>query len=310
MVSNDSSVKPIGGYFELECAHFPTHLGGIYVNSGSNALRLVVRKLKISRIHVPYYTCPVVHRALESEGCEILPYGLDCNFLPSCSFPKDDFILVNDYFGVTGENVRRLAAEYPNVIADNAQSYFADPVGRAAVYSPRKFFGLPDGGIAVFCRDEVDASDLEPDESYDRMAHLLKRHDLGASAAYADFKQNDSMLFSRPIMAISRLTRALMGNIDEAAVRSRRLANFAYLNNRLGTSFPLNPLAGSVPLVFPYVSHDPTLRHKLIEAQIFVATYWPGCEHSDHFVETILPIPIDQRYGEEDMNRIVEVVRG
>jgi len=62
--------------------------------------------------------------------------------------------------------------------------------------------------------------------------------------------------------------------------------------------------------VFPFVSHDPTLRQRLIDAQIFVATYWPNCEHSDSLVNGIIPIPIDQRYGISEMDTIISVLNG
>lgn len=320
-------MKPIGGYFELERGYFQPRYKGIYLNSGCNALRMIIRELKIKRLHVPYYTCPVVPRTVMSEGCEVVPYELDEKFRPACRFPKDDFILVNDYFGVTGRNVAELAAAYPNLIVDNAQSYFSAPLGRAVFYSPRKFFGVPDGGIAVFNRDEVKVvsagepgensalplqletrPNLEVDQSYSRMAHLLKRHDCGASAAYGDFKAAEESIGAAPIRVMSNLTRSILSTIDDERVRSRRLANFSYLYNRLGTCFPLAPLPEAAPLVFPFVTSDLTLRKRLIDAQIFVATYWPGCVNCESLKESILPLPIDQRYDEHDMKRMKEVM--
>lgn len=303
-------MRPIGGYFELEGGGFKPRHAGIYMNSGCSALKLIVRMLKIKRLHVPYYTCPVVPAALLAEGCQVIPYELDTRLMPIPQFPCEDFVLVNDYFGLTGGNVRELAEDYPNLIVDNAQSYYAEPRGRAAFYSPRKFFGVPDGGIAVFNRDEIDMSDLKMDVSYNRMTHLLKRHDLGAVAAYDDFKKDEEDLCNAPVRGMSRLTRNLLTTIDDAAIRMKRLSNFSYLNNRLKTDFPINCSPEEVPLVFPYVSHDALLRRKLIDAQIFIATYWPGCEYSDSLVNSVLPLPIDQRYGEEDMNHILEIVNG
>ncbi len=303
-------MKPIGGYFELERGYFRMRHEGVCLNSGCNALRLIIRELKIKRLHIPYYTCPVVPCAVQSEGCEVVPYELDERFMPACCFPKEDFVLVNDYFGVTGRNVAELAAEYPNLIVDNAQSYFAEPLGRAAFYSPRKFFGVPDGGIAVFNRDAITAPTLDRDVSSDRAAHLLKRHDCGASAAYADFKAAEELIGAAPVRAMSNLTRTILSTIDDESARSRRLANFSSLLNRLGTTFPLAMLPEAAPLVFPLVSSDLTLRQRLIDAQIFVATYWPGCEHCDSLCRSIIPLPIDQRYGEGDMDRILEVLNG
>jgi len=305
-----TTTRPIGGYFELERGYFKPRLGGAYVNSGCNALRLIIRTLKITRLHVPYYTCPVVPKTVLSEGCEVIPYELDDKLMPACRFPKDEFILANDYFGLTGANVAQLASEYPNLIVDNAQSYFANPLGRAAFYSPRKFFGLPDGGIAMFNRDEAPLPELTQDVSAERMAHLLKRHDFGASAAYADFKADEEKLGQAPLRAMSNLTQAIFSTIDEESIRNRRLSNFSYLFNRLKTAFPIANTPEEAPLVFPFVSHDPTLRQRLIDAQIFVATYWPNCEHSDSLVNGIIPIPIDQRYGISEMDTIISVLNG
>ena len=63
MVAGKSGMKEIGGYFELERGPFKPYHDGVYLNSGRNALRYIVRKLGIHKIHVPYYTCPVVFEA-------------------------------------------------------------------------------------------------------------------------------------------------------------------------------------------------------------------------------------------------------
>ena len=70
-------------------------------------------------------------------------------------------------------------------------------------------------------------------------------------------------------------------------------------------------------MVYPYYTSDNTLKAKLISSKIFVATYWPNvfewCKSDSleyNFGEQIIAIPIDQRYGIEDMNRIIkEIVR-
>ena len=57
------------------------------------------------------------------------------------------------------------------------------------------------------------------------------------------------------------------------------------------------------------------LKKKLIEQNIFVATYWPNvfewCKPSDleyNMADNIVCIPVDQRYGTKEMQRIVRVV--
>ena len=66
------------------------------------------------------------------------------------------------------------------------------------------------------------------------------------------------------------------------------------------------------PLVYPYFAEEETLKNKLIEKKIFVATYWPNvlewCKEDTleyQLANRIIAIPIDQRYGEKEMNYII-----
>ena len=229
--------------------------------------------------------------------------------MPARDFAADDFIVYNNYFGVCGHNVDTLAACYENLIVDNAQSFYAKQKGLAAFYSPRKFFGLPDGGIAI--GKNLKPAELLTAKSYDICSHLLKRHDLDASLAYTDFKINDDALVGLPVEGMSNLTRALMGNIDYASVAQKRRANFVYLHDCLHSTFPFAMSDDDVPMAYPYVTSDPKLRAHLIEKKIFVAKYWPGLTSAaDELANRIIPLPIDQRYGVMDMRRIVEVING
>ncbi len=303
-----SDTREIGGYFGLECGAAPLlHRAGIYLNLGRSAIRYVVRALGIRRMHVPYYTCHTVGAALLAEKCEPMFYGLDASFLPQVDFPQHDFILYNNYFGVTGEHVRAMSERYPNLIVDNAQAFFSKPRCRAAIYSPRKFFGLPDGGILV--GKDIPDIDLPQATSWHHMTHLLKRIDVNAQAGYGDFINCDKHMEDAPLHRMSKLTHALMGNIDTDLAAKRRIANFALLQEHLPTSFPLAIASDDVPMVYPYVTDDPNLRERLIHGKIYIAKYWPGVVNCESLAERIVPLPIDQRYDEEDMRRIVEAVR-
>ena len=81
-------MKEVGGYLGLECGQAkPYHANGVSVNSGSGALRLIIRKLGIKNIWLPYYTCPVVNQAVMAEGCTIRRYELDTKFMPRLFSP-------------------------------------------------------------------------------------------------------------------------------------------------------------------------------------------------------------------------------
>ncbi len=307
--------KEIGGYFSLECGHTPLyHQNGIMLNSARNALRYIIKAYNIKEIAVPYYTCPVVWQAIQIEGCRIIPYDIDDKFLPQQEFSSEIFILYNNYFGICHKNIVYLAQKYKNLIIDNAQAFYAAKQGIASFYSPRKFFGLPDGGIAI-C-DKESKEQFEVSTSYNLCSHLLKRHDLGAESGYKDFQQNEDSFIEQPIQYMSLLTRSLMGNIDYEWVKNKRLENFSYLHRTLKekNNLCINISENDVPSVYPLRIEDLSLRQKLIQNKIFVAKYWPKEENNacmasiraQTLADTIIPLPIDQRYDVEDMQYIIQ----
>ena len=52
-----------------------------------------------------------------------------------------------------------------NIIFDNSQAFYSKQYGTAGIYSPRKFFGLPDGGILC--------TDLNLEEEYENCPVLI-----------------------------------------------------------------------------------------------------------------------------------------
>ena len=309
----------IGGFFSLENYGVELyHKNAILLNSARNALRYIIRTFHIKEIYIPYYTCPVVIDSIAKENCQYQFYDIDSNFLPVLRQPTESFLLYTDYFGICTENVKTLEKKNRKMIVDNAQSFFSTASGIACFYSPRKFFGLPDGGIAVTNR-ECGQSILEEDLSYERMSHLIKRPELGAEVSYTDFKENDSKLDNLPIKKMSSLTRLLMGNINYKRVKRKRRENFAFLHNVFNkiNKLKINFNNKTVPMVYPLLIERPELRKKLINNKIYVAKYWEGLSHiipynsySNYLVENLIPLPIDQRYNLKDMNRILEVIHG
>lgn len=309
-------MKSIGGYFGLTCGDNPLYYNdGIYLNSCRNALRYLIRTLGIQKIHIPVFTCEVIKKAILSENCKVLSYNIDENFFPLQDIPKSDFILYNNYFGLTEDKVKIVATIFPNLIVDNAQAFYSHVTGRASIYSLRKFFGVPDGGILR--GKDIPKLNLETSTSYEVMAHLLIRRDLGAEAGYSSFIKDEEIISHYPVLQISSLTLSLLGNIDYKKVRQRRIENFLQLKENLISLFPYSKNEEFVPLVFPlFIEDGNSLRNKLISNKVFCARYWPNVlddKNSSSFeknlAKNIISIPLDQRYGKKEMEYILELIQ-
>ena len=311
----------IGGYFELEmrCGeHY--HKGALRLNSARSCLEFILRVRGYRKVYLPYYTCEIVLQPFNLLHVDYEFYHIDRNLEP-VSLPmlkENEAFLYTNYFGLKQSCVERLAQHYGNrLVVDNAQAFFAPVVkGIDTFYSPRKFLGVPDGGY-LYC-DAVLDMELPQAVSYDRMSHLLKRIDVGAEAAYDDFKTNDEVLAHQPIMRMSVLTEKLLKSIEYQHVIQCRQSNYQLLDEdlRQNNLFEIMCPKDSVPMVYPYLTKDQNLKQKLIENKIFVATYWPNvkdwCEENDW--EYLLSqqacfLPVDQRYGEEEMRRMLNVLQ-
>ena len=59
---------------------------------------------------------------------------------------------------------------------------------------------------------------------------------------------------------------------------------------------------------YPLMVNDaPVIRRKLIEQKIYVPLLWPNVVLETE-AESVLPLPCDQRYDEEDMARVADAV--
>jgi hypothetical protein len=313
-------VLEIGGYLDLSAnwhtkgiAHNP-----ILLNSARNCIRYIAQQRKIRQILVPYYTCHTVVRCLKSDGVDVVFYSLDDAFMPMLPpGSEDEYVIYVNYYGVMDRKVKELAAKYPKLIVDNSQAFFSAPLeGVDTVSSPRKFFGLPDGGL-LYPGENLIEIELPLDRSSERMVQLVKRLDDGAQAAFPDSLAARNALIDQPIKRMSRLTEFLLGSLDMEFSRARRRENWRVIDKELHKanrlSIELNEQ--EVPLFYPYYCFQPELRGKLISKGIFVGTYWPDVKalvaegsFESSLVTNMIPLPIDQRYDDQDMLKVLNII--
>jgi hypothetical protein len=317
-----NSSSPIGGYFELGLKKGGfLHDDAILLNSGRNCFEYILKSQKASKVFLPKYSCDALIEPLKKLDIPYAFYSINegLEVVGDIRPGETEYIVYVNYFGIKDDYCEDILKTYNNqAIIDNSQAYFYQPQSNAPghiFYSPRKFFGVPDGGC-LYTDSKMD-DQLEVSTSFDRFAHLIKRIDVGAEAGYEDYKNNESEFSDQPIQLMSRLTQSLLSNIDFNEVIEIRNQNFGFLHERLSQSNTLAIDANNfaAPLCYPYRTKNNNLRQKLIEDKIFVAKYWPNvlewCEPGEleyQLTEEILPLPIDQRYNLKDMERILGII--
>lgn len=311
----------IGGYFELELRkgeHY--HKDAIRLNTARNCLEYILKARGYKKIYIPYYTCEVILEPIQKLGISYEFYHINYDLEPEKipMLKTEEAFLYTNYFGLKQSCVERLSSIYGNqLIVDNAQAFYAKRIdGIDTFYSPRKFFGVPDGGyLYTDCRLD---NKFAQDKSCDRMHHLLVRMEDGAEAGYNMFKEEDASLCNSPIKNMSLISDRLLRNIDYLYVKDIRRNNFRFLHVRLSEKNKLkfNFENEDVPLIYPYLQENINLKTFLISKRIFVATYWPNVFqwNSSKDIEYKLAqgtvfLPIDQRYEKSEMEIIVKAIK-
>lgn len=309
-------MEEIGGYFELGgfCNNV-YHKEAIAINTARNCLIYVIKSRKLKRIYVPYYLCDSVDKA--NEYCKIEYYKINSSFMPKFEKELEDneYIYIVNYFGlISNAKIIELKEKYKNIIIDNVQAFFQKPVkGVDTIYSCRKYFGVPEG--AYLYTDSILNEEIQEDFSKDRFRHILGRLENSASEHYEEYTNNEVLLGKLPLRKMSKTTSLILGGMDYERIKNVRTENFKYLNDRLkginNLKFENVEGAFAYPL---YLKSGERIRKILIENKIYVPTLWPNVVNNTDMLAkdyalNILPLPCDQRYGIEEMDKIIKIVK-
>lgn len=258
---------------------------------------------------------------------------------------RPGLLFIHAYYGVdTWKPMRSLLKEWQKqgicIMEDVTQSYYRKECGSEADYvvgSLRKWYAVPDGGFVV-SNHAMPARILSVDEGFvqSRLKLLTEKWEYlygrgtpeeksERKAAY--LKKNKEMEAFldewRGINRLSPVAEVILSRQQEEACRQKRNQNYRHLWNAFSNSKSFCPVfdgeeADCAPLYFPIYAEDrEKLQGCLQENDIFAPVLWPvGKENADSLSEEeqyifshLLAIPIDQRYGEEEMKVIVKVLR-
>ena len=313
----------IGGYFELELAPttgvlYPQAIA--YQSARAAFLSLLWQSPHVSRVWVPNYICDAMLAPVRTAGKEISFYNLDEQLACSTevTLSPGDLLLYVNYFGICSAQCDVLLQRFDpaQIVFDCSQAFYAQPLScYASIYSPRKFFGVPDGGLLVTAIP-VTPPEFQDTGSGNRMRHLIKRLGGTAETGYQDFRRAEESLDDTEPRGMSAITQRLLQSVNFEAARVARNRNFSYLRQYLDkTNTLILPREIDGPHCYPYMPDHPVSKDNLIHNRVFVATYWPdalGRVGANSFeaklVNQCLPIPCDQRYSDANLSRILDLL--
>lgn len=315
-------MREMGGYLPLELRDTGEYFRGIpdewigRYDCGRTALYAAIQALGAKKVWIPYFYCPSVWKFLSDLGIELKAYHINEELLPG-DIPEntDDVVLIINYYGILDGKVKEYVQTHRNIIIDNALSFYSTPIIRQDImnmYSCRKFFGVSDGAYLIGMSEQK--LELKSGESNQRASFLLKSIECGTNAAYADSLKNEE-LFGSGFYSMSKLTYRILKSIDYEGVKQKRINNFHYLHKRMKKWQKLNVLEEDYPAYCYPLLLDEDIRSKLIEQKMYIPTLWKEliCDKFEgtleyKFSKNLLCLPMDQRYGIEEMEYMCSVI--
>ncbi len=313
-------MKEIGGYLDFENFKGKEYYeNALAFNCSRNALRYIIKKRNIKTLYLPIYLCEVIYNACKKENLKIKFYHINEKFLPLIedhNFNRNTYVYIVNFYGLLNNNIlKKLEKKYNNVIVDNTHSFFQKPINNIdTIYNCRKYFGVPDG--AYLCTNLKADSKYEIDKSANRFEHLIGRYENSASEFYQKYLENDKKFDNMDIKYMSNITKNILRAIDYKEILKKRKENFNHLKSGLDAINELSINSNKLTFMYPLLLKDGEyLRKELIKKKVYVPTLWLNTsndfelsEIEKKYINNIIPLPIDQRYNEEDMKYICDIM--
>ena len=313
----------IGSFIELQFPKGLEYYSGneniARLNSGRAAIYHAARVLDCDTVWLPYYQCDTVREFLKRKGINIKYYHIDQWLDPKgIEQRENEAVVFVNYYGVMSQaRMAALAICYDNVIIDNSQAFFCKPLnGCMNVYSARKFVGVPDGAYVIGKSAEKYVEEYGRCYSSDTSLFLLQRQEYGCEGkTYESRMINEHRIDNEDIMQMSGLTKAILDGTDYEFIKTKRKSNFSIACNLFDSINCIEPQLhmdkDTVPMVYPLVVEDDNLLDKLLQNKHFQGHWWSYLldevdkDSFEYWLSRyIIPITIDQRYGEKELRHI------
>jgi hypothetical protein len=309
-----------GGYNQIDLANLGSelHPKALRVQSARAALYLYLRNVNCHTIYVPNYICDSIFPALISLNLKVEFYCVGSDLLPENlqigNFGSGIKILIVNYFGLLDSQIKKITEQNLDLfIVDSSQALFCDyTAGTAAIYSPRKYLGIPDGGL-LSTPEKIELPDDIYDAS-DKFSHLLIRAAGDVQVGYKRFLASEQSLECYIPKRMSIISEYLISCSDLAKIASKRRHNYNILYSKFKSinRFDL-PIEDNVPLCYPLMLEFGVsdILGELIEDSIYLPRYWNSKYLGDvgrSIFNNTLFLPIDERLTDKCLLKLSNII--
>ena len=316
-----------------------------YLSSCRSAIDVCLKQIKTYKkiALLPSFTCHAVVEPFIKNKYLVLPYTIKDNLeidvdnlLRQLKKVRPSVLLIHDYFGInTNRNLKDSDIESIlkkmkiHVIIDRTQSMFStyqQIQGEYCVGSIRKWLGIPDG---AFVNIKTNIMDEDQELLDSKCKAMLYKNDYimnnkgNKETLLKLYKEAEKILDSRfCLYKMSSVSRKIISNTSFDCLKEIR-RNYKLLSNGLSEcdfiKIPYKQLCkDEVPFYFPIFvqKNRAKLQKYLADNDVYATVIWSCPETflnkidktSSQIYKEILCVPCDQRYTEEDMKYIVELI--
>ena len=308
----------------------------IKLATARGAFNLLCSFLAPKTVWLPSYLCGVIIDAVASTRIPVRFYTVDGHLKVAEDewlneiIPGDIAVFI-DYFGFnawseSGAEARKRGAW---VVEDACQAMLNErfcEYSHYIIFSPRKFIGVPDGGI-LMAQDgsELPSLNLQPPraewwlDAFTASRLRAEFDQYGGDRRWFDlFRKTDPSGPLEPTQMSEISSLLLIHAIDYKAIAARRQENYRLLAREIPdlALLPELPL-GITPLGFPIRLPDrDQVQKSCFAKEIYPTVHWPITGvvppqflASHYLAREIMTLPCDQRYGPTDLTRMIALLR-
>lgn len=295
---------------------------------------------------IPAYTCSTVYDPFIQLGWQCVYYGINMDLSIDVNDLKEKFdkshaaiCMVHPFHGMPFSDMEVTAIESIRqggcvIVKDVTQAIFdeGDDGWDYLVGSLRKWFPIPDGGFLIDKKDELHCESTQEfsrftqnqvDAMYLRNQYFENKDERVKTISIRLNKEAVALSYNRiEAHMMSAFSDNILGGEELTKIQEARLSNYVYLYRHLPQNGEIRFVnmdidrVKTAPLYFPiYCTERSKIQKQLAQKHIYAPVLWPvGVsdvlinDTTRYIYDHILVIPIDQRYTEQDMQFICDVL--